>query len=70
MKIPISKSLLMERNDLVGYMEIPLNLADELAASFAAGVEFKLNACVQKDNDSFKLSYVTISAIPMTKSEI
>ena len=55
-------------NDLVGYMEIPQNLADQLAAGFAAGVEFKLNACVQKDNDGFKLSYVTINAIPMAKN--
>ena len=63
MKIPVSKSLSTDVNDLVGYLDIPQDMVDNMAACIGEGLEFKLDACVQKDGDTFKLLHVSIIAV-------
>lgn len=62
-KIPVSNNLSTEVNDLVGYLDVPQDMADNMAACFGEGLGFKLDACVQKDGDTFKLLHVSIVSV-------
>jgi hypothetical protein len=69
MKFPITKNLSTEVNDIVGYIDIPQSVADDMAACFGGGIGFKLNACVSKNGETYTLRHISIDAITKEQSE-
>ena len=65
MKIPVTRNISTTLNDVVGFLYIPEEMAASMASCFAEGLGYKLDACVGKDGDTFKLLSLSISAVPV-----
>lgn len=70
MKFPIVKNSSIELTDIIGYLEIPEEMSDTMAASFANGLGFELRACVQQNKGKWTLHHVSINATPVQEKKI
>ena len=69
MKIPVTKELSTEVDDLVGCLDIPHSIADNMARGLANGIEYKLLGCVEQDGNEFRLRHVSIKAVPVESTQ-
>ena len=70
MKFPIVKNSSIELTDIIGYLEIPEDMADTMATSFANGLRFELRACVEQNEGKWNLHHVSINATPVQEKKI
>ena len=65
MKIPITKNLSTDIQDLVGTLDIPQETADYMAECYTNNLKFEVNACVEIQDNKPVLKHVSLSAAPV-----
>ena len=65
MKIPITKNLSTDIGDFIGSLDIPQDMADDMAEYFANYIGFRLDACVEILEGKPTLKLVSISPAPI-----
>ena len=64
-KIPITKNLSTDVVDFIGTLDIPQDMADDMAEYFANYIGFRLDACVEILEGKPTLKLVSISPVPV-----
>ena len=63
--IPVTKSLSVQLEDIIGELRIDEQFADQIAAWSERNVEIRLDTSIQRKNGQWKLRLVSITGIPM-----
>ena len=62
-RIPVTKSLSLDIEDIVGELRLSQSVADELAAFMDGGFEIRLSMCVEKRTGGTRLRCVSFSPV-------
>jgi uncharacterized membrane protein YheB (UPF0754 family) len=64
-KVPITKSLSVQPDDIIGTLEIDEVVADQIAALSAAKLEMRLETSIQKKDGKWVLHLVSFGSVPV-----